>query len=154
MKNGIFKRALSTVVAGFLVFSSVPFVAKEMKAEAAKTLTTSPGHTQETDWYNDYHHEIWQADTPNSSTMTLADEGGGFSTKWQCGPNGSRGNFLARRGLFYGRHTGKQWRDYGNFTCQFDCDWSAGTSGNSRICIYGWTEDPLVEFYIDRKSVV
>jgi endo-1,4-beta-xylanase len=148
MKNGIFKRALSTVVAGFLVFSSVPFVAKEMKAEAAKTLTTSPGHTQETDWYNDYHHEIWQADTPNSSTMTLADEGGGFSTKWQCGPNGSRGNFLARRGLFYGRHTGKQWRDYGNFTCQFDCDWSAGTSGNSRICIYGWTEDPLVEFYI------
>ena len=148
MQNGIFKRVLGTAVAAFLAITSAPLVAKPTTADAAKTLTTSPGHTQETDWYHDYHHEIWQADTPNSSTMTLADEGGGFSTKWQCGPNGSRGNFLARRGLFYGRHTGKHWQDYGNFTCQFDCEWSAGSSGNSRICIYGWTEDPLVEFYI------
>ena len=149
MKNGIMKRALSTVVAGFLAITSSPFAAKtSIEADAAKVLTTSPGHTQETGWYNDYHHEIWQADTPNSSTMTLADDGGGFSTSWKCGPNGSRGNFLARRGLFYGRNTGKHWQDHGNFTCDFDCEWSAGSAGNSRICIYGWTENPLVEFYI------
>ena len=148
MKNSIFKRAVGTVVAGFLAFTSVPFMAKDISANAAQTLTTSPSHTQETGWYNDYHHEIWQADTPNTSTMTLYEDGGGFSTKWQCGPNNSKGNFLARRGLFYGRHTGKYWQDYGNFCCDFDCTWSAGSSGNSRICIYGWTEDPLVEFYI------
>ncbi len=148
MKNSIFRRVLSTAVAGFLAISSTSFVAKDLSTNAAKVLQTGPSHTQETGWYNDYHHEIWQADTPNSSTMTLADEGGGFSTSWKCGPNGSKGNFLARRGLFWGRNNPNHWQDYGNFTCQFDCDWSAGSAGNSRICIYGWTENPLVEFYI------
>ncbi len=107
MKNGIFKRFLSTAVAGFLAVTSTPFIAKEMNADAAKMLQTSPSHTQDTGWYNDYHHEIWQADTPNSSTMTLYDDGGGFSTSWKCGPNGSKGNFLARRGLYYGPSTGR-----------------------------------------------
>ena len=147
MKNGVLKRVISTAVAGFLAISSTPFAAS-LTTNAAKVLQTSPGHEQETGWYNDYHHEIWQADTPNSSTMTLADDGGGFSTSWKCGPNGSKGNFLARRGLFWGRNNPNHWQDYGNFTCEFDCDWSAGSAGNSRICIYGWTENPLVEFYI------
>ena len=79
MKNSILKRVLSTAVASFLAISSTPFVAKELDSNAAKMLQTSPSHTQETGWYNDYHHEIWQADTPNSSTMTLYDNGGGFS---------------------------------------------------------------------------
>ncbi|MCR4889074.1 MAG: endo-1,4-beta-xylanase [Ruminococcus sp.] len=148
MKKSIFKRALSTALAGFLAITSSQFVNVGITTNAAMVLQTSPGHTQETGTYNGYHHEIWQADTPNSSTMTLADEGGGFSTKWQCGPNNSRGNFLARRGLFWGRNNPNHWQDYGNFTCDFDCDWSAGSSGNSRICIYGWTENPLVEYYI------
>ena len=121
MKNGIFKRFLSTAVAGFLAVTSTPFIAKEMNADAAKMLQTSPSHTQDTGWYNDYHHEIWQADTPNSSTMTLYDDGGGFSTSWKCGPNGSKGNFLARRGLYYGLNNPKHWQDYGGFTCDFDC---------------------------------
>ena len=148
MKNGVFKRVLSTALAGFLAITSTSFVAKDLTTNAAKVLQTSPGHTQETGTYNGYHHEIWQADTPNSSTMTLADNGGGFSTSWKCGPNGSRGNFLARRGLFYGLNNPKHWQDYGGFSCDFDCEWSAGSSGNSRICIYGWTQNPLVEFYI------
>ena len=148
MKTSVFKRVISTAVAGFLAVSCSSITATELTTNAAKVLQTSPGHTQETGWYNDYHHEIWQADTPNSSTMTLADDGGGFSTSWKCGPNGSKGNFLARRGLFWGRNNPNHWQDYGNFTCEFDCDWSAGSAGNSRICIYGWTENPLVEFYI------
>ena len=148
MKNSIIKRTISTLAAGFLAITAIPNVAKEAPAKAAITLQTTPSDTQKTGTVNGYHHEIWQADTPNSSTMTLADSGGGFTTSWKCGPNGSRGNFLARRGLYYGRNTGKHWQDHGNFTCQFDCEWSAGSSGNSRICIYGWTENPLVEYYI------
>ncbi|MBQ9898717.1 MAG: glycoside hydrolase family 11 protein [Ruminococcus sp.] len=148
MKMSGIKKFLSGLIAGFVCISSLPAVATEMSTHAAKTLTTSPSHTQETGWYNDYHHEIWQADTPKSSTMTLNDEDGGFSTTWKCGPNGSQGNFLARRGLFYGLDNPNQWEDYGGFTCEFDCTWSAGSSGNSRICIYGWTQNPLVEYYI------
>jgi len=148
MKNSVLKRVLGTALAGFMAVTSVPFAAKELTADAAKTLTTSPQHTQETGWYNDYHHEIWQADTPNSSTMILNDDDGGFSTTWKCGPNNSKGNFLARRGLFYGLDNPHTWQDYGGFTCDFDCSWSAGNTGNSRICIYGWTQNPLVEYYI------
>ncbi|SEK18074.1 Enterochelin esterase [Ruminococcus sp. YRD2003] len=144
--NGI-KKLVSSVVAGMVCMSSVS-LGGFMSAHADKVLQTSPSHTQETGSYNGYHHEIWQADTPNSSTMTLYDNGGGFGTSWKCGPNGSRGNFLARRGLFYGLNNPNHWQDYGGFTCDFDCSWSAGSSGNSRICIYGWTQNPLVEFYI------
>lgn len=146
MKNNGIKKFLSGLLAGFVCLSALPTV--QMGAHAEKTLTTSPSQTQVVGWYNDYHHEIWQADTPNSSTMTLYDQGGGFSTTWKCGPNGSQGNFLARRGLFYDLGNTKHWQDYGGFTCDFDCDWSAGSSGNSRICIYGWTQNPLVEYYI------
>ena len=144
--NGI-KRFVSSAVAGLVCLSSVS-IGGLMSAHADKVLQTSPSHTQETGTYGGYHHEIWQADTPNSSTMTLYDGGGGFGTSWKCGPNGSRGNFLARRGLFYGLNNPKHWQDYGGFTCDFDCSWSAGSSGNSRICIYGWTQNPLVEYYI------
>ena len=144
--NGI-KRVASGLVASFICLSSAN-LGITMNAHADKVLTTSPSHTQETGTYGNYHHEIWQADTPNSSTMTLYESGGGFSTTWKCGPNNSKGNFLARRGLFYGLNNSKHWQDYGGFTCDFDCDWSAGSSGNSRICIYGWTQNPLVEFYI------
>ncbi|SEL28207.1 glycoside hydrolase family 11 protein, partial [Ruminococcus albus] len=145
MKKSVSKRIASAFVAGVLMVSPI---ISSVTASAAKVLTTSPSHTQEVGWYNDYHHEIWQADTPNSSTMTLHDNDGGFSTSWKCGPNGSRGNFLARRGLYWGLNNPKTYKDYGDFYCDYDCNWQAGSSGNSRICIYGWAQNPLVEYYI------
>ncbi|MCR5020998.1 glycoside hydrolase family 11 protein, partial [Ruminococcus sp.] len=145
MKKPVSKRIASAFVAGVLMVSPI---ISSVTASAAKTLTTSPSPTQEVGWYNDYHHEIWQADTPNSSTMTLHDNDGGFSTQWKCGPNNSRGNFLARRGLYWGLNNPKTYKDYKPFYCDYDCSWYAGSSGNSRICIYGWAQNPLVEYYI------
>ena len=52
MKNGVFKRVLSTALAGFLAITSTSFVAKDLTTNAAKVLQTSPGHTQETGTYN------------------------------------------------------------------------------------------------------
>ena len=68
MKN-ILKRVLGALVAGMVIVSPLSAVAPAITAYADKTLTASPSHTQEVGWYNDYHHEIWQADTPNSSTI-------------------------------------------------------------------------------------
>ena len=150
MKNFVPKRAVSALIAGMMITApAAPMISRTViTVSAAKQLTTSPSHTQEVGWYNDYHHEIWQADTPNSSTMTLHDNDGGFSTSWKCGPNNSRGNFLARRGLYWGLNNPKTYKNYGNFYCDYDCSWYAGSSGNSRICIYGWAQNPLVEYYI------
>ena len=148
MKNSVYKRVVGAVLAGLMVVSPTQMIPADLTAFADMSLTTSPSHTRDEGWYKNYHHEIWQADTPNSSSMTLHDNDGGFSTKWKCGPNNSKGNFLARRGLYYGLDNPKTWKDYGGFTCDFDCNWWAGQSGNSRICIYGWAQNPLVEYYI------
>ncbi|WP_294485944.1 glycoside hydrolase family 11 protein [uncultured Ruminococcus sp.] len=151
MKNIAIKRVVSAAIVGMMMTAPAtvtPFVNTCMTVSAEKMLYTSPQNTRDVGWYNNYHHEIWQADTPNSSSMTLHDNDGGFSTTWKCGPNNSKGNFLARRGLFYDLNNPKTWKDYEGFTCDFDCSWSAGSTGNSRICIYGWSQNPLVEYYI------
>nr|AAT48119.1 xylanase [Ruminococcus albus 8] len=151
MKNNVIKRVVSAAIVGMMMTAPAtvaPFVNTSLTVSAEKVLYTSPQNTRDVGWYNNYHHEIWQADTPNSSSMTLHDNDGGFSTTWKCGPNNSKGNFLARRGLFYDLNNPKTWKDYEGFTCDFDCSWSAGDSGNSRICIYGWSQNPLVEYYI------
>jgi len=151
MKNIVIKRAAAALLAGAVIAAPAtarPFIKTDLTASAEKVLQTTQYNTRDVGWYNGYHHEIWQADTPNSSTMTLHDNDGGFSTSWKCGPSNSKGNFLARRGLFYDLNNPKTWKDYDGFTCDFDCTWSAGTSGNSRICIYGWAQNPLVEYYI------
>jgi len=147
MKKPVSKRIASALVAGMLMVSPI---ISSISASAGDTFTTTSTYpnNQKTGWYNNYHHEIWQADTPNSSSMTLHDNDGGFSTQWKCGPNGSRGNFLARRGLFWDKDNPKTYKDYKPFVCDYDCTWSAGSSGNSRICIYGWAQNPLVEYYI------
>ncbi|MCR5542072.1 MAG: glycoside hydrolase family 11 protein [Ruminococcus sp.] len=147
MKKTVSKRITSAFVAGMLMVSPI---ISAISASAGQTFRTSsnPGDDRKVGWSNGYHHEIWQADTPNSSTMTLHDNDGGFSTEWKCGPNGSRGNFLARRGLFWDLNNPKTYKDYNPFICDYNCKWSAGASGNSRICIYGWAQNPLVEYYI------
>jgi len=147
MKN-VLNRVLGALVAGMAIVSPLSSVAPAITAYAAKTLTASPSHTQEVGWYNDYHHEIWQADTNNSSTMTLHDNEGGFSAQWKCGPNGSRGNFIANRGLFWGLNNPNTYKDYSAIYCDYDCIWYSGSSGNAMIGIYGWAQNPLVEYYI------
>ena len=150
MKKIVPKRVIGALIAGVLTVSPMTSVIPAITAYAGQTYrtTSTPGNDRKDGTYNGYHFEIWQADTPNSSTMTLHDNDGGFSTEWKCGPNGSRGNFLARRGLFWGKNNPKTYRDYGDFYCDYDCSWQAGNSGNSRICIYGWAQNPLVEYYI------
>ena len=147
MKN-ILKRVLGALVAGMVIVSPLSAVAPAITAYADKTLTASPSHTQEVGWYNDYHHEIWQADTPNSSTMTLHDNDGGFGASWKCGPNGSRGNFIAHRGIYWGLNNPNTYKDYRALYCDYDCIWYSGSAGNAMIGIYGWAQNPLVEYYI------
>ena len=147
MKN-ILKRVLGALVAGMVIVSPLSAVAPAITAYADKTLTASPSHTQEVGWYNDYHHEIWQADTPNSSTMTLHDNDGGFGASWKCGPNGSRGNFIAHRGIYWGLNNPNTYKDYSAIYCDYDCIWYSGSAGNAMIGIYGWAQNPLVEYYI------
>lgn len=87
-------------------------------------------------------YEIWLDQTGGSGSMTLGS-GGTFSTEWSCSV--AQGNFLARRGMTFDRT--KKATDIGNITLDYAAEYSA-SGGNSRLCVYGWMVDPLVEYYI------
>lgn len=84
-----------------------------------------------------YHYEIWYQGGNNS--MTYYDDGT-FSAEW----NGSN-DFLARVGFKY--NSTKTHDQIGYFTADYKFT-KSGNASYSYIGIYGWTEDPLVEYYI------
>jgi endo-1,4-beta-xylanase len=70
--------------------------------------------------------------------MTLND-GGAFSCSWS-----NINNILFRKGLKYNETQTHQ--QLGNITLTYSCNYQP--NGNSYLSVYGWTSDPLVEYYI------
>ena len=134
-------KLISGIVSALLVATSLP--AALPSSAAGETYRLNGAGQHKGTGPDGYSYEIWAADTSQPSSMTLG-KNGAFSTEWNCA--GPQGNFLARRGIDMG--STKTYQQYGSIECDFDVDWSAGSSGNSRICIYGWTQNPLVEYYI------
>ena len=71
-----------------------------------------------------------------------------FSARWN-----NNNDFLARVGLEFG-NAGKTYDQYGTLKADFSFKKSGSGGGYSYIGIYGWTNDPCVEWYIvdDRFS--
>jgi len=93
-----------------------------------------------------YGYEIWtEGGNDNQLTWYGADQGGGaaFRAEW----NNPR-DFLGRVGYFW--NEGKPYPAYGNLFCDFNFERSAnGTAGGySYLGIYGWSRDPMIEWYI------
>jgi LysM repeat protein len=85
-----------------------------------------------------YHYEIWYQGGNNS--MTSYDNGT-FTAKWS-GTN----DFLARVGFKYDEKS--TYEDVGPIDAYFNWKKSGSAGGYNYIGIYGWTVDPLVEYYI------
>ena len=85
-----------------------------------------------------YHYEIWYQGGNNS--MTSYDNGT-FTAKWS-GTN----DFLARVGFKYNED--KTHDELGPIDAYFNWKKSGSAGGYNYIGIYGWTVDPLVEYYI------
>lgn len=81
-------------------------------------------------------YELWK--DRGDTTMVLTG-GGNFSCEWS-----NINNALFRRGSKF--DCTQTYRDMENIAFDYEVDYNP--DGNSYLCIYGWTRDPLVEYYI------
>jgi len=97
----------------------------------ATTITENKTGTQD-----GYDYELWK--DKGTVSMTL-DNGGNFSCQWS-----NIGNILCRKGKKLGAT--QTYSQIGNISIKYDAQFTPG--GNSYLCVYGWSKDPLVEYYI------
>lgn len=83
-----------------------------------------------------YDYELWK---DNGSTSMTIKGGGNFECWWE-----NIGNALFRKGKKF--DCTQTYQQIGNISINFGVDYQP--DGNSYLCVYGWTRDPLVEYYI------
>jgi len=94
-----------------------------------------------------YGYEFWMEGSVKGS-MTLR-EGGGFDCEWTSTPaaaGGLRGNILFRRGQKF--PTTQKHGQIGNIKVDYKSTYTVTNGNISYLCVYGWTRNPLIEYYI------
>lgn len=83
-----------------------------------------------------YDYELWKDHGTTDMTLT---GGGTFTCNWS-----DINNALFRIGKKF--DCTQTWEEIGTITFDYGADYCP--VGNSYLCIYGWTREPLVEFYV------
>jgi hypothetical protein len=131
-----------TAVSAFLTLSAVQTNAQI--DPCSQTTKLSGGTTFNRDGRGDvaggYHYELWH-DGGGAMNMTVYGKGAAFKADWN-----NAGDFLARVGLAW---NSTQTHDkYANIVADYAFTKTGSGGGYSFIGIYGWTKDPLIEYYI------
>ena len=104
------------------------------EAEKSKALVFTENVTDTADGYD---YELWKDN--GDTTFTVEPGGGNFSCEWS-----NINNALFRRGKKY--DCTQTYDEMGNISINYGVDYQP--DGNSYMCVYGWTRDPLIEYYI------
>lgn len=89
--------------------------------------------------YDGFDYELWSQKSSDPVSMTLTG-GGTFECSWDAE------NILFRTGKKLG--STKSYKEYGNVVMEYGAEHNITKGSVSYLCVYGWTEDPMVEFYI------
>ncbi len=138
------KRIFGMISAAVMAFASISAAPVSAASVGQKLTVVSGQNMQERGNCDGYSYEVWIDKTGGSGSMTLGS-GGTFQTEWSA--TMSQGNFLARRGRSYDSDR-KKATSYDTIVLNYAADYTASNQGNSRLCVYGWYRDPLVEYYI------
>ncbi|MBR4083013.1 MAG: glycoside hydrolase family 11 protein [Lachnospiraceae bacterium] len=106
-------------------------VVPTVEAEAAQTF-----YDNKTGYEDGFDYELWK--DYGSTSMTIKG-GGNFECWWE-----NIGNVLFRKGKKF--DCTQTYQQIGNMSINFGVDYQP--NGNSYLCVYGWTRNPLVEYYI------
>lgn len=87
-----------------------------------------------------YHYELWH-DGGGTMNMTVYGVGAAFKADWD-----NAGDFLARVGLKWDET--QTFDKYGTLAADYAYTKTGNGGGYSFIGIYGWSNDPLIEYYI------
>jgi peptidoglycan-N-acetylglucosamine deacetylase len=101
----------------------------------AQTLTSNATGTKD-----GYYYEFWMDDRGNKNGSMTLNAGGTFTTKWT-----NTENILSRKGKKF--DDTKTYKELGDMKVTYECN-PYSPSGTSYMCVYGWTRNPLIEYYI------
>ena len=125
LKN--FKRVFSSTIAAMMIAASMPAVTI-VNAADQQTKGNIGG----------YDYEMWNQN--GQGQVSMEPSAGSFTCSWS-----NIENFLARMGKNYDSQK-KNYKAFGNIVLTYDVEYTP--RGNSYMCVYGWTRNPLMEYYI------
>lgn len=102
------------------------------------TLTADAADQQDMGNKDGYDYELWNQWGQGDARMTVGSNGA-FSCSWE-----GIENCLFRTGKKLEKT--KKYSDYNGIYIDYDVEYEP--KGNSYMCVYGWTENPTIEYYI------
>ncbi|WP_303796033.1 glycoside hydrolase family 11 protein, partial [Ruminococcus flavefaciens] len=125
MKLSRMKKILSGTVSALMIATSIPTVASAADQQTRGNI-------------GGYDYEMWNQNGQGQASMNPS--AGSFTCSWS-----NIENFLARMGKNYDSQK-INYSKLNGITLTYDVEYTP--KGNSYMCVYGWTRNPLMEYYI------
>ncbi len=109
-----------------------------MVAASLPSVPTNAADQQTRGNIGGFDYEMWNQNGQGQVSMNPG--AGSFTCSWS-----NIENFLARMGKNYDSQK-KNYKAFGDITLSYDVEYTP--KGNSYMCVYGWTRNPLMEYYI------
>ncbi|MBP5579450.1 MAG: glycoside hydrolase family 11 protein, partial [Ruminococcus sp.] len=122
MKLKKFKRIISGTVSAMMIAASIPAVASAADQQTRGNI-------------GGYDYEMWNQNGQGQVSMNPG--AGSFTCSWS-----NIENFLARMGKNFDSQK-QNYKAFGNIVLTYDVEYTP--RGNSYMCVYGWTRNPLME---------